>query len=38
MNDEKSKRKLEKLIKEGKELLAIFVSSINTAKRNKSKI
>lgn len=33
MNDEKYSRKIEKLIKEGKELLAIFVSSINTVKK-----
>lgn len=31
------KAEIEKLIKEGKELLAIFVASINTAKRNQSK-
>jgi four helix bundle protein len=33
----KHKVEIERLIKEGKELLAIMVSSINTAKRNQSK-
>ncbi len=34
VNEEKFKSKIEELIKEGNELLAIFVSSIKTSKQN----